>query len=88
MTSLVNISIEFDQIWGSYGEETSQKQPKMISSSGSKTLEHWKLGKYKSATNETWPIYVPLQYFSFSHKIRVSMDGRVGGTYKKPAKQA
>ena len=53
---------EFDHIWGSYGQQTSQKQPKMISSAGLKTLEHWKLGKYKSGTNETWPIYVPLQY--------------------------
>ena len=28
--SLVNISIEFAHIWGSYGRKTSQKQPKMI----------------------------------------------------------
>ena len=51
MALLVNISIKFDHIWGSYGQETSQKQPKMIYSAGSKTLEntnqaHMKLDPY------------------------------------------
>ena len=45
MASLVNIYIEFDHIWGSFGQKTCQKKSKMISSAGWKTLEHWKLGK-------------------------------------------
>ena len=39
MASLVNIYIEFDHIWGSYGQETFQKQPKMKYATGSKTIE-------------------------------------------------
>ena len=69
MASLVYISIEFDHMWGSYGQKISQKHPKMMSSTDSKTLEHWKLGKYKSGANETWPIYVPPQYFLFTIQL-------------------
>ena len=40
----------------------------MTFSAGWKTLEHTKLGKYKSGINETWPRYVPLKHLSFTVK--------------------
>ena len=77
---LVNISLEFDDIWGSYGQETFQKQPKMIYSM-IQIRHKWNL-------TQIYTTLIPFIYL----KIRVVIDGPlVGegggrkGTYKKPA---
>ena len=55
---LVQISKESDRIWGSYGQKTTQKQPKIQLSAATKTFESLQLGSHKCYTNETYHNYV------------------------------
>ena len=88
MASLVNIYIEFDHIWGSYGQKTSQKKSKMISYGLENT---WTLKTRKVQIRHKWNLThtCTTAILSIYHKIGVLIDGRVvvgGNTYKKPAK--
>ena len=64
---LVNISLEFDDIWGSYGQETFQKQPKMIYSM-IQIRHKWNL-------THIYTTLIPFIYL----KIRVVIDGPLVG---------
>ena len=64
---LVNISLEFDDIWGSYGQETFQKQPKMIYSM-IQIRHKWNL-------TQIYTTLIPFIYL----KIRVVIDGPLVG---------
>ena len=59
IASLAKISNQFDHICWGYIQNTTQKQPKLVLSAGTKTFEIWKLGNYKSDVNETYMTYVP-----------------------------
>ena len=55
---LAQISKESDRIWGSYGQKTTQKQPKIQLYAATKTFESLQLGNHKCFANETYHDYV------------------------------
>ena len=48
-----------DSICGSYGQKTTQKQPKIQLSAATKTFENLKLGNQKCCNDETYQDYAP-----------------------------
>ena len=59
MSSLVKISNKIDNILGSPGQKTTQTQPKMTVSAGTKTLENLKLENHRPDIAKTCPLCVP-----------------------------
>ena len=66
MSLLVKISNKIDNILGSSGQKSTQKQPKMTVSASIKTFENLKLENYRSHINKTWPVCVPPEHLPFS----------------------
>ena len=56
MLSLVKVSNKIDNILGSPGQKTTQKQPKMTVSAGTKTFENLKLENHRSDIDKTCPL--------------------------------
>ena len=59
MSSLAKISKNIDNILGSSGQKTTQKQPKITVSVDTKTFENLKLENYRSNIAKTCPLCVP-----------------------------
>ena len=59
MSSLVKISNKIDKMLGSPGQKTTQKQPKMTVSAGTKIFENLKLENHRADIAETCSSCVP-----------------------------
>ena len=59
MSSLAKISNKIDNILGSPGQKTTQKQPKMTVSAGTKTFKNLELENHRSGIAKTCPLCEP-----------------------------
>ena len=87
IASLVKISNNFDYIWESYGQETTQKQPKMIVSV---VRKHFEIEKSETTSTISMRLSLYMYHLNTCHlpKFNGVNQKAAWGAFKKTPKNA